>query len=399
MIVKQYIKDFEKLGMGMFVHFGIYSVLGRGEWAKRRLNIPQQEYEKLIPKFKVSKTWAKELVRYAKIAGCKYITLTTRHHDGFSLYDTCGLNTYDAPHSAAGRDLIREFVDECNKQGIVPFFYHTLIDWWKEDLFKNDFKSYLQYLRDSVEILCKNYGKIGGLWFDGKWDAPNADWEEDKLYALIRKYQPDAMIINNTGMGDNMGTRGNIEIDSLTYERGRPGRSFNENCPKYLASEMCEIFGSQWGYAVKDLTFKPIHDILDSLLICRKNKANFLLNVGPMGNGMLCNIDKGYLERLGVWVKANEPAIRDVDFVDTYVSCDEDYMMYDNANKCYYLIVHKPNNEPVTFQLDKNVKSVSFMDDNKPLEFTQDGDKITFNKTEFEFGICMIYRVAKIVVE
>ena len=152
------IYNFEKMGFGMFVHFGIYSVLGKGEWAKNRLSIPEEDYFPLVKKFKVRKTWAKELVSVAKRAGCKYITLTTRHHDGFSLYDTLGLNEYDAPHSAAGRDLVREFVDECNRQGIVPFFYHTLIDWYNKDS-ESDFPKYIDYLVRSVEILCTQYGK------------------------------------------------------------------------------------------------------------------------------------------------------------------------------------------------------------------------------------------------
>ena len=105
MIVKKYIQDFEKLGFGMFVHFGLYSVLGKGEWAKLSHSIPDADYEVLTKEFNPGREWAKELVRTAKGAGCRYITLTTRHHDGFSLYDTCGLNDYDAPHAACGRDL------------------------------------------------------------------------------------------------------------------------------------------------------------------------------------------------------------------------------------------------------------------------------------------------------
>ena len=129
MIIKQYIKEFEKLGFGMFVHFGLYSVLGCGEWAKKLKDIPDQEYEKLTEEFNPKVDWAEELVKTAKEAGCKYITLTTRHHDGFSLYDTCGLNTYDALHAKCERDLVQEFVDACRMQGIIPFFYHTLLDW------------------------------------------------------------------------------------------------------------------------------------------------------------------------------------------------------------------------------------------------------------------------------
>ena len=154
----KYIEDFKQLGFGLFVHFGLYSIVGKGEWYLHlNPNAKMNEYEKLPAKFKVKKNWAKELVNTAKQAGCKYITLTTRHHDGFSLYDTCGLNDYDAPHSACGRDLIREFVDACNEGGIVPFFYHTLLD-WREESYQTDFPKYIDYLVKSIEILCKNYG-------------------------------------------------------------------------------------------------------------------------------------------------------------------------------------------------------------------------------------------------
>ena len=150
MIVKQYIKEFEKLGFGMFVHFGLYSVLGKGEWAKLSYQMSDEEYFKLCEQFQPEKDWATKLVTQAKQAGCKYITLTTRHHDGYSLYDTCGLNTLDAPHTC-GRDLVREFVDACREQNMIPFFYHTLLDWYEES-FETDFPAYLKYLRKSVEI-------------------------------------------------------------------------------------------------------------------------------------------------------------------------------------------------------------------------------------------------------
>ncbi len=158
MIVKSYIKDFENLGFGMFVHFGLYSMLGMAEWVKCLHQISDATYEKLVEQFEPREDWAVKLVKAAKQAGCKYITLTTRHHDGFPLFDTCGLNEYDSLHSKCQRDLVREFVDACNAAGIIPFFYHTLLDWWHKD-FQSNFPDYLEYLRASVEILCKNYGK------------------------------------------------------------------------------------------------------------------------------------------------------------------------------------------------------------------------------------------------
>ena len=141
MIVKQYIKEFEKLGFGMFVHFGLYSVLGKGEWALHSLKLDPNEYFKLRKEFNPVSDWADQLCAAAKQAGVKYITLTTRHHDGYSLYDTCGLNDFDTVHDN-GRDLVREFVDACHAHGIIPFFYHTLLD-WTEPKYKEDFPAYL----------------------------------------------------------------------------------------------------------------------------------------------------------------------------------------------------------------------------------------------------------------
>ena len=308
MIVKQYIKDFEKLGFGMFVHYGLYSVLGMGEWAKKHYNIPWEEYLKTLDSFCPNADWAQELVRAAKDAGCKYITLTTRHHDGFSLYDTCGLNDYDAPH-ICGRDLVKEFVDACNANGIIPFFYHTLLD-WHEESYQEDFQAYLVYLRKSVEILCRNYGKVGGIWFDGMWDKPEEDWQEDALYGLIRSYQPDAMIINNTGL-NHRGELGHIELDSVTFERGRPQPINLSDSPKYIASEMCETFADHWGYAENDFNFKPTAELIQSLAICRRYRSNFLFNVGPKADGSLRTIDKGALEIFGQWTALNEEALRE----------------------------------------------------------------------------------------
>ena len=221
---------FEEFGFGMFIHWGLYSQLGKGEWIQHIGGIPKEEYVKLQDTFTASKFDGHKIARVAKKAGAKYITLTTRHHEGFSLYDTKGLNTYDAPHSPAGRDLVRDFVEGCRDEGIVPFFYHTTLDWYNPD-FNNNFKAYLQYLRDSVEILCSEYGKIGGLWFDGNWSKPNEDWEEDELYKVIRKHQPDAIIVNNTGLS-HRGEAGNIELDSVTFEQGRPEPMNREGMPK-----------------------------------------------------------------------------------------------------------------------------------------------------------------------
>jgi len=299
MIKEKRIEDFEKTGLGMFVHFGIYSLYGKGEWARYSLKVPEKEYEALAASFDPEPDWAEKLVLTAKKAGCGYITLTARHHDGFSLYDTKGLSDFDAMHAKCSRDLIKEYVDACNKYGITPFFYHTLLDWHMSS-YNDDFPAYIDYLVKSVEILCTNYGKIGGIWFDGMWNKKSADWQEDRLYSTIRKHQPDAIIINNTGL-DALGEPGHHELDSVTFERGRPKEINREGAKKYVASEMCDIFAKHWGYAREDFAYKGLSEIIENVCLCRKYGSNYLINAGPEGNGYLRPLDRAMLETLGEW--------------------------------------------------------------------------------------------------
>ncbi len=307
MIVRQYVKDFENMGLGMFVHFGVYSTLAQGEWVMHQHKIPKEEYKKLAPSFCPEPDWADKLVRTAKAAGCRYITLTARHHDGFSLYDTRGLNDYST-FNYIGRDLVAEFVAACREHGISPFFYHTSLDWYAER-FDSDFPAYLDFLRKSVELLCTRYGKIGGIWFDGKWSRKDADWEEDAMYSMIRTYQQEAIIVNNTGLSD-LGALGHIELDSVTFERGRPTPINLEGSPKYIASEMCEVFGTHWGHASGDLLYKSPATIIEEIADCRRYGANMLLNVGPMANGYLSDIDSAFYGMVGKWVSLFDEAIR-----------------------------------------------------------------------------------------
>ena len=405
MIVKQYIKDFENYGLGLFVHLGIYSVIERGEWVKMADEMPDEKYYAYAEKFNPVTDWADRLVKTAKNAGCKYITLTTRHHDGFSLYDTCGLNELDTVHTC-GRDLVREFVDACRKEDIIPFFYHTILD-WHDPRYKTDFKAYLQYLRDSVKILCKNYGKIGGLWFDGMWDSDTIDWEEDALYGVIRKYQLDAMIINNTGLS-KLGALGHIELDSVTFERGKPQPINMEGAPKYIASEMCEALNDHWGYAEEDLNIKSPARIIEELAECRRYGANMLLNVGPMGDGTLSGMDEGTLKALGIWMKYNGEAICEPKPTDIAIEQKpRDFIL--RKGDTYYLFVYGlPSYFDVNvsvsseafydeaFDFDREIKNVTWLDGGANVEFNQSNGKVVIHTRPFHYGRHLVVRVAKI---
>ena len=393
-----YIEEFEKLGFGLFVHFGLYSIIGKGEWYLHlNPNANKAEYEQLASKFRVNKNWAKNLVKTAKKAGCKYITLTTRHHDGFSLFDTCGLNVYDAPHSACGRDLIREFVDACNAEGIVPFFYHTLLD-WREESYQKDFPQYIDYLVNSIEILCKNYGKIGGFWFDGMWDKQDEDWQEDRLYGTIRKYQPDAMIINNTGLSE-CGKVGHPEIDSVTFERGNP--AFVDNSDKYRAGEMCQVLNDHWGYASGDCNYKSVKELIENLVDCRRFNCNFLLNTGLLGNGEVNATDAAILKEIGKWIEKNKGVIYDVG------SCE---IKAENAvilrgNDCHYAIIKNvPMSADPNVQRAENMAKISVNAEIVSAEWLDNGEIIcvegnAFFVAPFLYGESYSVRVAKLKLE
>lgn len=409
-IPEKRVAEFENFGFGMFVHWGLYSQLGMGEWAQSIKNIPAEEYQKLKNTFTASKFDARKIVRLAKDAGAKYVTLTTRHHEGFSLFDTCGLNDFDAPHSPAGRDLVREFVDACNEEGIVPFMYHTTLDWYNTD-FNNNFKKYLQYLRDSVEILCTNYGKIGGLWFDGNWSKPNEDWEEDALYAVIRKHQPDAIIVNNTGL-NKRGEVGNKELDSVTFEQGRPTPMDREGHTKYAAAEMCHTLNDHWGHGAGDLNFKSMPHLIETLCSCRKVGANYLLNIGPDGEGAVTPMQETLMRGLGTWIRATGNVIY------TAKPCNiagegKNFALKDK-NKIYFFIhdlaVVGDNNVVVGCiaggtgwklftGVDSKIKSIRWTDDNKELEFTQGGSNLCINCTGYPYGKNLVVRVAEAEIE
>ncbi len=399
------VKEFEELGFGMFVHWGLYSQLGMGEWAMHIHRIPKEEYKKLFDTFTASDFHADELVLTAKAAGAKYIVLTTRHHEGFSLYDTNGLNEYDAPHSPAGRDLVREYVEACNHYGILPFFYHTTLDWWHPD-FNGDFEKYLLYLNQSVEVLCKNYGPIGGFWFDGNWSRPDEDWHEDELYATIRRYQPEAIIVNNTGLS-HRGAVGNPEIDSVTFEQGRPVPMDRDGMDKYLAAEMCQTINDHWGTGNCDFHNKSTAELIETLCACRKVGANYLLNIGPTAQGGIDPLQKYTLACIGRWISLYEPAIRAAKPCGI-TGEGKDFALRD-GNRLYFFIhnlgiggdahvtVDGVGGRICTFNgIFSPVHTVRWMDNHEELRLTQntaDGT-LTLHATNFPYGQNMIVRVA-----
>lgn len=391
-------RKFTNLSFGLFIHYGLYSSLGKGERIKEASNISDEEYDKLALTFNPKKDFADEICSFAKRNGFKYVVLTTRHHDGFSLYDCSKINTFNSMHYIK-RDLVREFVDACKKYGLVPFLYHTLIDWREEKKYKT-FSEYLSYLRKSIDILCSNYGEIGGFWFDGQWKYPNADWEEDNLYNLIREKQPNALITNNAGLS-RLGERFSNLIDIVTYERNNvTNYNYDEDINNY-ATEMCQALNSHWGYAEKDLDYKTIKEVLYSLCISRKYGGNFLLNVGPLGDGSIRSIEKDIISFIGDWVKENSEALY---LPKPYnLSLPQNCFALKNENFIYIFILDVPmesdenvgkyNKNPTLINLNcLNIEKAEWLDTKEKIKIINN----TVTVPPYPYGTSRLVRIAKI---
>lgn len=396
--------NFESMAYGLFLHWGLYSLVGRGEWARFHHKMDPGAYTRLMGDFRCEKFDAEELVRMAKSWGFRYICLGSRHHDGFSLYDTRGLNDYDAPHSAAGRDLVGELAEACHGQDMGFFLYHTTLDWWHPD-FDANWQRYLEYLRDSVRILCTHYGKVDGFWFDGNWARKDRDWEEDALYGMIRERQPDAMLINNSSIGA-LGEEGHPALDAVTFEQGLPTRSTERR----VAKEMCETLASHWGYAANDYAHKSPLEVIETLVSCRGNGANLLLNAGPNPDGSLTDIDKATLERVGHWLDEGFGKVL-YEGRPAGMACSGRDVLLKSGETYYYAAFSLPINEYHSLYKGSRdwdrrtivgemppVTSITWLDNGEALPFTQDEGNglLAFKSTANPYGTQMVVRIAEI---
>lgn len=304
-------KDFQNDKFGMFIHWGIYSILGNGEWVMHDEKIPYKDYSRLASFFYPYAFNAKEWVSLAKAAGMKYITITSRHHDGFSMFNTkaSAYNIVDA--TPWKKDPLKELADECHKQGIKLFFYYSLLDWGRSDYGfgekiingepeHGDWDHYISFMKQQLTELLTNYGPIGGIWFDGEWERPNADWHFNEIYGLIHKLQPAALIVNNHHHEPRAGE------DVQEFERDLPGKnSFgwnSGNVSDQLPLETCQTMNDNWGFDIKDNHFKTVRQIVHLLVQDAGMNANLLLNIGPMPNGKIQPEFVDTLHAIGKWI-------------------------------------------------------------------------------------------------
>jgi len=317
-------ETFQNDKFGLFIHWGIFSIPGAGEWVMNDRSIPVKNYKRLMNFFYPMHFNARAWVSMAKNAGMKYITLITRHHDGFSMWDT-KYTDYNIMHTPYHKDVVRMIADECHRQGIQLFLYYSLLDWSREDYphetgrtgqhsgrkGHGNYAHYLQFMKNQLTELLTHYGKIAGIWFDGHWDqtAPEGsanrdsriDWHYREIYDLIHRLQPQCLIGNNHHLTPFEGE------DFQMFEKDLPGQNNSglsfQKPSRQLPLETCETMNNSWGFNLADTSYKTVPQLLHYLINAAGRNANFLLNVGPMPDGEVQPEFIDTLKKIGEWMK------------------------------------------------------------------------------------------------
>ena len=313
---------FSERRFGIFLHWGIYSMFGQGEWYMTNAGINRDEYAKAAHGFFPSRFNAKEWVTAFKQAGAKYICFTTRHHDGFSMFATKQSDYNIVDGTPFRRDVLRELTDECRRQGLAVHFYYSHIDWTRDDYpagrvgkntgkdrSKADWPSYFKFMNAQLTELVKNYDP-DAIWFDGMWDhdgdSKPFDWQLDEQYALLHSLKPSLLVGNNHHQKPIPGE------DMQFFERDLPGENtagMSGQSIGTLPLETCQTMNGMWGYKVADQNYKSTAELIRLLVQTSGKGANLLLNVGPQPDGTLPETALSRLAEMGKWLETNGETI------------------------------------------------------------------------------------------
>ena len=317
---------FQDIRFGMFIHWGPTAVAPRNDWLMHAERIAPAEYEKISARLNPTKFNADEWVSIAADAGQKYIVFTTKHHDGFSMYDTALSDYKITSFTPFKRDPVRELVEACAKRGNVKMgFYHSLLDWHHPAYrFRQQsgfaWSDYIAFMHGQVRELCTNYGDIAAMWFDGDWPNHKFDetdsyflpplgksFEYDKLYDMIHTLQPDAVIVNNRHSDPPLPGE-----DVQGFEQDLPGLNttgFNSPTISDAPLEVCMTINDHWFHIANSINYKSTRQLIHYLARSASAGANYLLNVGPLETGEIVPTHAARLRAMGAWLKTNGDSI------------------------------------------------------------------------------------------
>lgn len=374
---------------GMFIHWGLYALPARHEWIKNLEKITEEKYQKYFEYFDPDMYDPREWARAAKKAGMKYAVLTTKHHEGFCLFDSA-YTDYKATNTKAGRDLVREYVDAFRAEGLKVGFYYSLIDWHHPDfpidplhprrdddnideLNKGrDIRRYAEYMRNQVTELLTNYGKIDILWFDfsypdseyrGMKGKGKLDWEAEELIATARRLQPEIIIDNRT----------EIEQDLWTPEQYQPTDWIRDDDGNRVVWEACQTFSGSWGYHRDESTWKTPEMLIRMLVNTVSCGGNLLMNVGPTARGYFDDRAVNALDAIGSWMKYNSRSIYGCTQSEFKAPADVRYTQ--KEGRLYVHIYAYPYRHLRLPGLADKVDYAQFLHDNSEIFFEEkDGD-------------------------
>ena len=350
---------------GMFIHWGLYSVLGRHEWVMEMEGIPAAEYQDLARRFNPKPNAARDWARLAKRAGQQYMVMTTKHHEGFCHFDTQTTN-FCAPKQGPGRDLVREYVDAARAEGLRVGFYYSLMDWHHPDgarcaTDESARRRFVDYIHTQIRELLTNYGKIDILWYDVSWPLDVMGWESEKMNEMVFKLQPDIIVNNRNKLN------GDFATPEQRIEAAEAGRAW----------ESCMTMNDSWGYQRADDAWKSPKQVIRNLITCAHDGGNYLINIGPKADGSIPQESVQILSTVGRWMEKNGKALYGADVCQPRRSRNGSFSRRGNT---LYLHVHFwPGGDGLAFAgLQTKVKSVSLLATGQKVDFDQDTYRLRF---------------------
>jgi len=350
---------------GMFIHWGLYSQLGRNEWVMNLERIPVREYERLAWTWRPKPRAAREWARLAREAGMKYMVMTTKHHEGFLLWDS-KMTDYNAVQRGPGRDLVREYVEACREFGLRVGFYYSLMDWHHPDGARCAFdqkarERFLAFTKGCVRELMANYGRIDILWYDVAWPLRSAEeWDSLAMNRMARELQPDIIINNRSLLPEDFGTP---EEHVTAAERGRDW-------------EACMTFNGSWGWQeAPPEDWRGVRQILEMLRTCCSGQGNLLLNIGPLPDGSVPKLAAERLRAVGRWLKTYGGVVYGkVDRTDKIVSALGNFSR--KGRKYFFWCSRWPGRELAIGALTGRMEKARLYPNGPDLPFTQVRDRL-----------------------
>jgi len=386
---------FTEARFGMFIHFGLYAIPGRGEWVRSGEKMSIEDYQPYFDEFNPinydPKAWAKA----AKAAGMKYMVLTAKHHDGFCLYDSA-LTDYKSTNTPFGRDLVAEYVEAVRSEGLGVGLYFSLLDWHHPHFYKYndkfhpmrenpaykdevvDFDAYLDFMHGQVEEICKNYGKLDILWFDFSYgEMAGEKWRATELMKMVRHYQPDVLVDNRLeGSGWTLGSiyediPKSYAGDFASPEHYIPEKGLTKHSGEPIPWELCTTINNNWSYVPTDTYIKRPELLIHKLVECVSKGGNMLLNVGPNPLGEIPEESLAVLAQIGKWMDKNSASIygcKDAGLAKP------DWGRYTKKGNIIYAHVFEESigSLALTGINPDSIKQVRFLHDKKEVRFAKD---------------------------